>query len=331
MDDKGDSAMNLSGWLPARVAWHESGPHVEWTLLGSQRLVDPFFEQTLQRQMMHPFHQLFRRSVSMDEVVEWTGAHPSAPLRGLIFHMSRSGSTLLTQQLAALERNIVASEPAPLDAILRVHLYRPGISRETQVQWVRAMAAALGQPRAGEQALYIKLDCWHVHQMDLVREAFPTVPWVFLYRDPVEVMVSQERMPAAWAIPGMLHPLALQLQWSDWDPSQTDVYRARALANICEGGLKAVQDDPGGLLVNYSELPDAMYGRLLGHFGLTQEDIPAMQQRAQRSAKSPTESFSSDRESKQAEALDRLRAVVAEHLQPVYDQLEAERLRQIGM
>ena len=321
--------MNLNGWVPARVAWRAEGPRVEWTLLGRHRLLDPFYEQTMQRQMMHPFHQLFRRDTSMEEMAEWTEANPGAPLGGIIFHMSRCGSTLICQQLAALERNIVASEPACLDAVLRAQMHLPNLPRGVQVRWLRAMAAALAQPRNGEEAFYLKSDCWHVHHAELLREAFPGVPWIFLYRDPVEVMVSQARMPAVWTVPGMLHPSALRLEYADWDPRQTDVYRARALANVCSSGLRAVQDDPRGQLVNYSELPEAMSVRLLGHFGLREQDIPAMQRAAQQDAKVPEAVFVADRQAKQAEATERLRAVVAEHLQPVYEQLEAERQRQL--
>ena len=321
--------MNLSGWIPARVAWRSEGPEVEWTLLGRQRLLDPFYEQTMQQQMVNPFHQLFRRDTSMEEMVAWTEAHPGAPLRGIIFHMSRCGSTLLCRQLWALERNIVASEPAPMDAMLRAQLHLPELPREVQVSWLRAMAGALGQPRSGEEAFYLKTDCWHIHQFDLLREAFPGVPWIFLYRDPVEVMVSQARIPAAWTVPGMLHPSALQMERSDWDPTQTDVYRARAIANICAGALRAVQSDPRGLLVNYTELPEAMCGRLREHFSLCEQDVPAMRQAAQRDAKEPSMTFTRDAQAKQAEATPRLRAVVAEHLQSLYERLEAERQAQM--
>jgi hypothetical protein len=317
--------MNLRGWLPARVVWRADEPRVEWTLMGARRLVEPFYEASLQRQMTQPFHQLFQRETSMDEAIAWIEAHPPAPVRGLIFHMSRCGSTLISQQLAAIERNIVASEPPPLKTVLCAHLRRPGLSREVQVRWTRAMVGALGQPRLEEQALYIKLDCWNIHQMELVREAMPDTPWIFLYRNPLEVMVSQRRRPAAWTVPELLHPAALQLQLEDWNPAQLDIYRARALANICAAGLKAVRGNPNGLLVNYSELPDAMYGRLLQHFGLTEDDIPAMQASAQFDAKSPQTTFFGDAEAKRAEADDRLRTVVAEHLEPVYGELEAER------
>jgi hypothetical protein len=320
--------------MPARIAWCRAAdgsaqPVVEWTLMGKQRLLDSFFEETLQRQMMHPFHQVFRRDSSMEAMVEWTEAHPGAPLGGIIFHMSRCGSTLLCRQLMALERNIVASEPAPVDGVLRASMHIPGLPREVQVRWLRAMVAAIGQPRNGEQAFYLKTDCWHVRHADLLCEAFPEAPLIFLYRDPVEVMVSQRRMPSVWTVPGMVHPHALGMEFSDWDPRETDVYCARALANICEAGLRATQSDPRCVLVNYSELPEAMYGRLVGHFGLREANVPAMREAAQQNSKVPGMTFVGDARTKQAEATERLRAVVAEHLQPVYERLEAVRLAQM--
>jgi len=317
--------MNLQGWLPARVVWRGDEPRVEWTLMGERRLTEPFYDDSLQRQMTQPFHQLFRRETSMEETIAWVEAHPPVPVRGLIFHMSRCGSTLISQQLAAIERNIVASEPPPLETVLGAHLRLPGLSREVQVRWIRAMLGAMGQPRVGEQALYIKLNCWNIHQMQLIREAMPKTPWIFLYRNPVEVMVSHQRMPASWMVPGASHSAALQMRLEDWDPAHADVYRARALANICAAGLKALRDDSNCVPVNYSELPEVMYGSLLQHFGLTGEDVPAMRVKSQFDAKNPQAEFTSDAEVKRADAGDRLRAVVAEYLEPVYVGLEAER------
>jgi hypothetical protein len=280
--------------------------------------------------MMSPFHQLFRRETSMEEMEAWTDAHAAAPLKGIVFHMSRCGSTLIGQQLSALDRNIVASEPEPLDDVLRAPLRLPDLPHEVLVRWVRAMVGALAQPRNAEQAFYLKTDCWHIHFFDLLRQAFPHVPWIFLYRDPIEVMVSQARMPASWTVPGLVHPAMLQMEWSDWDPTRLDVYRARILARVCQAALQVAQRATGGMLVNYSELPEAMYGRLLTHFGLCAEDVPPMKQAAQRNAKSPGMVFVRDETEKQAEATDRLRAVVAEHLAPVYAQLENERLARAG-
>ena len=320
--------MNLKGWMPARIAWRNGEPRVEWLLVGERRLLEPFFEQTLRDQMTHPFHQLFRRETSLDEAAEWTAAHPAAQLRGVIFHMSRCGSTLLSQQLAAAEGNIVASEAAPLDSILRAQQRIADLPRDMQARWLRTVADGIGQPRAGERAFYVKTDCWHVHQLELMRQAFPGMRWIFLYRDPLEVMVSQQRIPAAWTVPELLNPVALNLRLQDWNPAQRDVYCARALAMICEAGLREAQRDPLGVLVNYSELPQATWGRLREHLGLSAEQIPALRQRSLQDAKTPQTPFTSDHQVKQSLATQRLRAVVADHLQDVYTRLETVRRNQ---
>ena len=289
--------MNCEGWIPAQVLWRDSGLRVVSTLLGRRRLLDPFFDQTIRVQMMQPFHTLFRREIAIEELAADESLHASAvPLRGMIFHMSRCGSTLISQMLAASERNIVASEPPPLDAVIRAHICAPDLTEETRIRWMRAMVAALGQPRAGdEQASYIKMGCWHIHHVDLMRKAFPDVPFVFLYRDPLEVAVSHQHSPAAWTVPGLLHPTNLQLEMDDWKPQSTEIYRAKILARICESGLLAAQQC-GALLVNYSELPEAMFGRLFQHLQLSDKDIAPMRAQASRDAKSPSMPFTPDAE-----------------------------------
>ena len=321
--------MNLHGWLPSRVYLHDDKVQVEWMLLGQTRLQEPFYEDTLRRLLGAPFHHVFRRKTSTEEMVAWGVEHPGVPLRGLIFHLSRCGSTLLSQQLAELPRNIVASEPAPLDSMLRARLKLPELPRETQVQWVRAVVAALGQSRNGEEGLYIKMDCWDTHEIDLMLEAFPDTPWIFLYREPEEVMIQHQQLPAMWLIPSMLDPRALRLEQSDWRPDAREVYAARGLAKICDAGLAAVRKHRGGVLVNYTELPEAMCGRLLHHFGLREEDIPVMRERGRHDAKVPRAAFAGDDAFDSVDALKKVRVAVATYLQPSYDALEAERLRSL--
>ncbi|HEY0802856.1 MAG TPA: sulfotransferase, partial [Steroidobacteraceae bacterium] len=193
---------------------------------------------------------------------------------------------------------------------------------------LRAMAHSLGHARSGEQAFYLKTDCWHIHEIDLIRDAFPQAPWIFLYRDPVDVMVSHQRVPAAWTVPQLLNPRALKLEADDWDPRQTEVYCARALALMCEAALKAARGDERALLLNYSELPHATCDRVLAHFGLPAAGILEMQARAGQDAKAPQSRFAPDHESKQAAATQRLRNTVTLHLADVYRRLEQARLAQ---
>jgi len=85
----------------------------------------------------------------------------------------------------------------------------------------------------------------------------------------------------------------------------------------------------GALLVNYNELPGAMFSRLFKHLELSAEDIEPMHKQASRNAKSPSTIFMPDAESKRAEATDRIRQVVEQYLAPVFSQLEEDRKMQL--
>src|SRR5262249_57696026 len=97
--------------------WTGGGPLVDWWHLGGVRFTDPFFEQTIATAMAHPFNLLFRPATQLRALA--APATPELRPAGLIFHMSRCGSTLVAQMLAALAGNVVLSEPTPLDHVLR--------------------------------------------------------------------------------------------------------------------------------------------------------------------------------------------------------------------
>ena len=126
----------------------------------------------------------------------------------------------------------------------------------------------------------------------------------------------------------MLNPLALLLRNEDWDPQRMEVYAARALGKICEGGLELARRH-GAMLVNYRELPLAMFGRVARHFELGLEQVPGMLEKSQRNAKSPGEPFSADSAAKQLSASEAMRTVAETYLRPVYLRLEAERALQL--
>ena len=50
----------------------------------------------------------------------------------------------------------------------------------------------------------IKLDAWNIGELPLLRECFPDTPWLFLYRDPLEIAVSHLRRPGMHMVPGMI-------------------------------------------------------------------------------------------------------------------------------
>ena len=153
-------------------------------------------------------------------------ARPSVPPAGFVFHMSRCGSTLVSQMLAAHREHIVISEAGPIDTVLQSHRRRPGIGDEQRIESLRGLLAAYGQPGCGSaQRLFVKFDSWSVLDLPLVARAFPDVPWVFVYRDPVEVLASTRTRPRQPDGAGMLEPGLLGLDRPAVGVLSLDEYR----------------------------------------------------------------------------------------------------------
>jgi hypothetical protein len=315
------------GWLPIRASWQRNQLNVHWAYFGAQRLRDPFYEGDVQRCLLKPFNRLFGYTTPITELAGWPAARQGLPPSGFIFHMSRCGSTLVSQMLAALDRNIVVSEASPIDAVVQARNVRPDLADDRQELWLAGIIDVLGQPRCGgEREYFIKLDSWHSLALPLFRRAFPSVPWIFLYRDPVEVLVSQLKMRGTQTISGALSENVLRLEHA-YQPQMTEDYVARVLAKVCEPVARHYSEG-GGLLVNYNELPDALWTRILPHFGAAcgETDRAAMAAVARYDAKAPSFEFTRDGEAKQNAARAATRAAAAVHLGDLYCRLETLRL-----
>ena len=192
------TSRGFAGWLPIRVFWRDGALRVDWCYFGNTRLKDPFFRDSVIVALRQPFNQAFRRDTSIAELQEWRHASPGLAPTAFLFHASRCGSTLIAQMLAALDSHTVISEPPMLDTILRARYLAPGIDEDSQIEWLRALVSSLAQARNGETGFVIKLDAWNVFELGLMRKAFPATPWVYLYRDPLEIAVSQLRERGAY-------------------------------------------------------------------------------------------------------------------------------------
>ena len=299
-------------------------------MAGKPAVDRPFFEQSMARCVHHPADVLFRHQTSLDDLAALAPTQPSAKPKGFIFHMSRCGSTLLTQMLAASPRNLVLSEPSPIDTVLRAHFRNPEITEAQRVQWLQDLVRVLGWRRHPEaEHLFIKFDCWHTPALPLIERAFPDVPWIFLYREPIEVMASHGRQLGGQMIPGVLEP-----GWFGWDDATVTQmarheYGARTLAAICTAALARIKPGSGGL-VNYRQLPVAVWPALLAYWQVefSAEDQAQMLAAAVRNAKNPVLRFEPDSQTKRDSVSPEIRAVTQRWLSGVYEQLEVRRERE---
>jgi len=311
-----------AAWLPVQVVVAEDGPSVDWAYFGDRRLTESFFEDSMRRAIALPFNALFRYRMTLADFLSHAEIAPNLAPDGFIFHMSRCGSTLAAQMFAALPDYVVISEAPPIDTVLQL---ARGAALETAAQALRAIVTSYGRRRPGARRFIVKLDSWHALALPVFQRAFPETPWTFFYRDPVEVMVSQMRMRGIQMLPAMVPASLFGIEPSE--NHDLEDYGARVLGAICRAAAAAQAHDPRGRLINYRDLPGAVFTELLPHFGLALDDgaRATMQRVTQQDAKAPALTFTADSAAKQEEATPSLRQAAQTHVGAVYRQLEAQR------
>jgi len=305
-------------WIPCRVVWQQQRPLIDWCYLGGARFTEPFFQDTVSSALRRPFSTAFLRRTAMEDGEDTQWPDPA----GLIFHMSRCGSTLIAQMLKAISGVTVFSEAPPVDALVRAET-----SEQQHVDWLRGIARALGRGSAGQRAYFLKLDCWHILDLMLFRRAFPNTPWIFLYREPAEVLASHAAQPGEWTIPGYLKSERFGFDAAQLPPAALAEYRALLLAGMLRGVLECGEELEGHL-VNYSELPDWGWTALPGFFGLDPGalEIERMREVGEWNSKRPGMAFAPDALRVTAD----ISALSEIHLDQLYWKLERHRLDSVG-
>ena len=308
-------AATLDGWTPIRVH-QRPAPVVEWCWMDGATFDEPFFVQTVERALRSPFSLLFRHETP---IAALDAIEPGLGPSGFVLHGSRCGSTLVSRMLAAARECLVLSEPLPVDDVVRARA-----PEAEKVRWLRGMVSALGRPRlGGERAYVLKLDAWAACNLETLRAAFPDVPWVFLFREPLEVLASHFRHRGAHMVPGALDPGLFGLEWEAIARMAPEEYCARVLAAIYRAALEH-RDGPA-LFVDYADLPDAVFSRILDAFALDLDEasLARMRNVTRLDAKNPHLFFTADGETKERDAPPALRDAAERWVRPLYEELRA--------
>jgi len=203
----------LANWIPFRLEKNPEGWLLKWLHLGGKRITEPFFDETINycRSIQKRVSRF--ESCSGPALLEAATDHVTALQPGaFVFHVSRCGSTLLSQAFAESESCISIAEAPLLDEILRCTEHDPSIDNAQREDWFKAALSWMGQMRTGKESTYIvKLDSWHIHFYEVLRAWFPEVPFFFLTRRPGEILASHAKIRGIHMIPGMVNPLLLKM------------------------------------------------------------------------------------------------------------------------
>ena len=294
-------------WLPARAALHPTGLYFSLREIAAAELQDAFMQETIARVGgRESVVQVAREDLGK-------GADGCAPA-GIIFHVARCGSTLVSQLLKQADGLVVYAEPLPVNEILRPPHAWP---RSELVAALRSLGIAFSRHAIGPYVL--KLTSWNTLYCDIVADAFPETPWVFCIRDPVEVAVSLLNQP-----PGWLTEFAPIVDREVASASREE-FVARLYGSLCDAAARL--DPARGLLLPYDRLPASVWEVAAPHFSrpIERDTQARMSAAAARNSKSPlgTESkFDDDSGAKRAAASGELLRAVDRLARPQLQALE---------
>lgn len=319
--------------MPIDAVIHDGRPGLSWMDMAGVNLTEPFFQQTVDRlKSEHPE----RREVfaEFDLLVQLEKTFDSIPPSGFIFHSSRCGSTLLANACRTIDGAIVLSEPPPVDKLIARFITDAGQDGAKEILYsvfLRGVVGALAQRRSGpERHLFIKFACCSVAQIDRVRRIWPSVPWVFLYRDPVETIVSNLQNRPAWLLDQDRRVLATIIGSSATAVTEMSAEElcARSIGSFYSTAHRVANDS--GLLLNYNQLSLAEISNVLQFFGVrpaaTEMETIARQRQTYSKAVSGERVFIADGARKQEVATDLVREMAQRWASAPYQLLEQKRL-----
>jgi hypothetical protein len=116
-------------------------------------------------------------------------SHGSANPTLVVFHESRCGSTLVANTLSVIGR-VYSEAPPPVSALLACERY--GICGTAQQQLIRDVFYIMGRAPTPQRVSY-KIQSIGSREIATFRKAMPNTPWMFVYRDGIEVLMSHFR------------------------------------------------------------------------------------------------------------------------------------------
>ena len=222
---------NLKNWIPYQLAWAKQEWKVDWLDLGDHAVSEPFFDETISicissMRMRSRFHPQSDLSFLLQAAASVQSLAPTA----FIFHVSRCGSTLLSQALTTDQDHIVIAEAPLFDQVLRMREKDVSLTGQELKDIFLAAIQLMGQQRTGrEKHYFIKLDSWHLHFYALLREWFPDTPFYFLSREPAAVLASHQKRRGIHSIPGYILPAVFAMELKPAHFEDFNLYTATVL------------------------------------------------------------------------------------------------------
>jgi hypothetical protein len=186
-------------WLPIGFRFNSATPSVTWLDVGSKKISEPFYGQTIWNLRSEP--STSERTTGVEELIEIADSFPSIDPACIIFHVSRCGSTLLTNAFKAGGECTTLSEASVIESLVRQNTFQGvaiGVDGVENIRGRLLRAVVSLYTACFGLRVVIKAHTADILHISRLRLAWPSVPFIVNVRNPVEVMASNLAAPADW-------------------------------------------------------------------------------------------------------------------------------------
>ncbi len=283
----------IENWIPLKLLQKPNDNYCKWLYLQNKKFTEPFFDETILACNQFPINYNLKSSISSTAVLEEYATTINAiKPTAFIFHVSRCGSTLLSQMLSLASQNIVLSEVPFFDALLRKGLMENNM-QELLPQLKAAIAIYAQKRNEDEKNLFIKLDSWHIHFYKELRTLYPNTPFFLLYRNPYEVLQSQQKKRGMQSLPNYLEPEIFGFTKQQIENYTLDEYMALVLETYFSSFVNILQTDNNAYALNYHNGMYSLFEKIcsVSNLKIDNRDLLNIKNRTTFNAKIPTEKF----------------------------------------
>jgi hypothetical protein len=282
----------LTGRIPYKLITDDNGELLfKWIFIGTKKISEPFFDETISACLSLPENSEMPFT-SAETLLERSNAIECAEPTAFIFHISRCGSTLLSQMLNLDERFVVLSEVPLLDELLCL-----SVSQHEKTKYIselyRAVLRIITEKRSGaEKFSVVKTDSWHLHFFETIRNIFPSVPAILLYRKPEEVIRSQQKFRGRHAVPGPVAPEVFGFDKSVLELF-ADEYLELVLKSYFEKCIQILSTDKNSAAISFHDGPMEMLSKTLSicEIEVSESVLEKMAERTKQHSKFPEQKF----------------------------------------
>jgi hypothetical protein len=262
---------------------------------------------------------------------------------GFVFHESRCGSTLAANSLAAMnpEAHRVYSESSPpISAAKACGLDGKDCPDGRAVELLRDVIYLMGRTNdVHEKRLFFKIQSIGTKYLPIFLEAFPDTPWIFVYREPVQIMMSQfaQGIERANCVHQLKDVPKYRIDAMKDDKKELDLLTpvekcAMHLSLLCESAMQGLfESSMVGRPVNYENLVQNLIAHVIpDHFKITmtnegEENILKVGSQYSKGRGTRHKEWKEDSIEKDRLATPEIREASKYFLQELYEKMEEER------